>query len=159
MIVFAAYAIAVWYACAKRRRTWVAFAYVLVGAAGLALVAYFHWRLNIWTNGRIYFRVLQAMLYPYAALVIGISLFISVLPARIAASQCVQCRYDLVGIAEDAVLCPECGVRFQTDRDIPERDLSRGTAATASRPAAPPPAGPRWSASGSPAVCHHSADG
>ncbi len=159
MILFAAYAIIVWYACAKRRRTWMAFVYVMLGAAGLTLVAYFHWRLNIWTNGRIYFRVLQAMLYPYAALVIGISMFIACLPAGVAESHCVQCRYDLDGIAEDAALCPECGVRFQPDALIRERDLSRGADATPSRPSAPPPAGPRWSATGSPAVCHHAADG
>ena len=159
MFLFAAYAIAVWYAVAINRRNWRGFAWILIAALALVAVAYLHWLLNVWTEGRIYFRVLQVMLYPYSVVVVGISLYIACLPRRACAVECQHCRYDLAGIAEDSALCPECGVRFQPDASIRERDLSRGRAATPSRPAAPPPAGPRWSASGSPAVCHHSADG
>ena len=159
MFAFAAYAIAVWYAVARHRRHWLGFAYTLLGAAVLVVVAYLHWLLNIWTEGRIYFRVLQVMLYPYAAFVVGISFYIACLPRRTSVVECARCRYDLAGIAEDAALCPECGVRFQPDAAVLDRDLNPAAAATPSRPSAPPPAGPRWSATGSPAVCHHSADG
>lgn len=111
MIVFVIYAVVAWYYAARHRRSWRGALVVLLAAAGLGLVAYGHWRLNVWTHGRIYFRVLQGLLYPYAALVVVMAAFIVSLPrpGRRTTPACARCRYDLAGLASDAD-CPECGL-------------------------------------------------
>jgi hypothetical protein len=151
MIAFAAYAVAVWYYAAQGRRRWQGLASVVLGLAGLLLVAYFHYCLNDWTHGRIYLRVLQSLLYPYAALVTGVGLYIACLPRRCPDHACVKCQYDLRGLVGEAEVCPECG------GVIMDPGVSRAGPARSSPPAAPLRAGPRWPAIGAPAACHHSA--
>lgn len=188
MFAFAIYAVAVWFAAARWRRTWLSFAAVLAGGLGLVAVAYLHYRLNIWTHGRIYLRVLQVMLYPYTAMVVGMGLYIACLPRAAgerAAVHCPACHYDLAGLEPEGLVCPECGMLYEyaVARQIrgihagmmgdptpepmprvipnPRRKalISRGGAATPSRPAGPGPGGPRWPAIGSPAAWRHSSDG
>ena len=110
MVLFVAYAVLVWYFAVKwRRRPW-AFVAVAVGLCGLAVVAFGHWRLSIWSGGRIYLPVLQSLLYPYAALVAVIGVYIGCLPRARPAHECRACRYDLRGLqAHAAAVCPECG--------------------------------------------------
>lgn len=148
MIFFAAYALAVWFAAAKWRRRWWAFASVALGMVGLALVAYLHICLNEWTGGKIYLRVMQVFLYPYALLVGVVGIYISCLPRRIAEGACARCEYDLAGLAGESPACPECGV-----------PVTPAAPATPSPRAAPLPAAPRWPATAAPVVCHHSAGG
>ena len=84
----------------------------MAGVAGYVnsvLLGFFHWRLSIWTNGRIYFRVLQALLYPYSIVVVGIGLYMACLPRAIPRQWCSTCRYDLSGLENEVDLCPECG--------------------------------------------------
>jgi hypothetical protein len=111
VFAFVVYAVAVWYAAARWRRRWEAFAWILAGFGGLALVAYFHWRLNIWTHGTIYLPVLRVLLYPYTALVVGVGLFIAMLPRRVIPwAHCPGCLYDLRGLDAPVESCPECGM-------------------------------------------------
>ncbi len=153
MFFFAAYALLVWYAAARWRRRWESFAWVGAGIGGLVLLAWLHYCLNDWTHGRIYLRVLQVLLYPYTAMVGLVGFYICCLPTRVPESLCANCRYDLAGLEEVGFLCPECGRRPES------QPVSRGAAARPSPAAAPLQAGPRWPAIGSPATCHHSADG
>lgn len=131
---FAGYAVLVWYAALRWRRRWESFAWVLAGILGLVLVALLHIQLSRWTRGGIYLPVLQCLLYPYAALVGGIGLYLACLPRRVVAAQCLRCQYDLAGLAGEAEQCPECGL---PTTPIPARP-SRGPRPEASAPACPP---------------------
>lgn len=151
MIAFAFYAAFIWYAAARWRRSWAAFGWVAAGAAGLVLVGFFHWKLNQWTNGRIYFRVLQTLLYPYSALVVGVGIFMACLPRRPEMVHCTRCAYDLRGLEGAAELCPECGATHPV--------LSPAPAEAPIPEVAPAPAPPRWPPIAEGAVCHPQADG
>ncbi len=117
MVLFSIYAVIVWFAAARYRRQWRAFASIAAGVAGLIVVALFHAQLARWSQGRIYLPVLQAMLYPYIVLVALVGLYLSVLPRCIPATACGACEYDLRGLGEHdlqglaALICPECGRR------------------------------------------------
>ena len=154
MFFFAAYAVIVWYAAARWRRRWESFAWVAAGIAGLLLVAYLHYCLNIWTSGRIFLRVLQIMLYPYIALVGVVGFYIACLPRRVVALRCFHCDYDLTGLEVEEPTCPECGVIHRL-----EARPSPSPGARPSPRAAPLRAGPRWPAIGAPAACHPQEDG
>lgn len=149
MIFFAVYAVIIWYAAARFRRRWEAFAWVAAGAIGLILVALFHWRLSVWTGGRIYLRVLQALLYPYTVLVVVGGLYIACLPRPRSKVHCRVCQYDLAGLEEP--VCPECGA--------PDPGVILESSAISRPAAAPAPATPRWPPISEQAVCHHQADG
>lgn len=167
VFAFVIYAVAVWYAAARWRRTWSGFLWVSAGGLGLVLVALFHYQLNIWTDGRIYLRVMQVLLYPYAILVVGMGLYIACLPRAVVLPprRCPACRYDLRGLDPDDLRCPECGMPYDyaVARQIrgihsgiaedppPEplprilpNPLIRERASTRRRPEGPGPAAPRW---------------
>jgi len=110
VFVFVVYAVGVWYFAAVYRRRWPGFLAVLIGFLGLALVNYFHGRLNDWTNGAIILPVLRHLMYPYTALVVGAGLYAACLPRREPEGACPACGYSLLGLPHDEVeLCPECG--------------------------------------------------
>ncbi len=156
MFFFPLYAILVWYGAARWRRRWESFACVAAGVAGLILIAWLHLCLNEWTHGRIFLRVLQVLLYPYTILVGIVGCYIACLPRRSLALCCDHCQYDLVGLVNEAEVCPECGTACPPEvrpRVSPEPD------ATPVPAGAPLQAGPRWPAIGAPATWHHSADG
>jgi hypothetical protein len=168
VFAFVIYAVAVWYAAARWRRRWESFAWITAGFAGLVLVAYFHWRLNIWTHGNIYLPVLRVLLFPYTALVVGIGLFIALLPRRIIPwAHCPGCLYDLRGLDAPVESCPECGMNEELGQLIfgsqfkgfpAGPGLSPGEAATAPRAPARRAAGRRWRPIGSPAALVRSPD-
>jgi hypothetical protein len=115
VVLFSIYAVIVWFAAARYRRQWRAFASIAAGVAGLVVIALFHAQLARWSQGRIYLPVLQAMLYPYIVLVALVGLYLSVLPRCVPATACGTCAYDLRGLGEHdlqglaALVCPECG--------------------------------------------------
>lgn len=113
MIAFVVYAVLIWYAAARWRRRWEAFAWVGGGIAGLVLVALFHLQLSRWTDGRIYLQVMQWMLYPYTGLVGLIGLFLACLPRHLPEAHCPHCEYDLRGLTLRDLLCPECGSPYR----------------------------------------------
>jgi hypothetical protein len=170
VFAFVAYACAVWYAAARWRRRWAAVAWVLAGLLGCMLVAYFHWRLNVWTHGEIYLPVLRVLLYPYTVMVVAVGLFIACLPRRaIGWEHCPGCEYDLRGLDEPIETCPECGMSeelaeltygrrqaFPAGPRTPR--ISREAPAMPSPEEAPPREARRWLPIGSPAGLAHSPD-
>lgn len=109
MVAFTIYIAIVWYYAAlwRRRRR----GFVLVGAAfgGLVLLAIAHLKLRDWTDGAVYLPLLQGLLYPYAVLVLVSGLAIASLPARREVRRCRACAYELTGLGEARLTCPECG--------------------------------------------------
>lgn len=82
------------------------FLWVGAGLLGVALTGYFHYWLNIITQGVIALPVLQSLLWPYAALVAGVGLYIALLP-RIP-DPCVACGHDLNATGFKPSVCPNC---------------------------------------------------
>lgn len=119
MFVFALYAVLVWWAAAHWRRRWGAFAAVTGGMALLVVVAWFHYLLNEWTAGRLYLPVLQVVLYPYIALVGLIGYFVACLPRTKLAGHCRVCEYDLRGLEDETLTCPECGAEIAGEIPAP----------------------------------------
>ncbi len=109
MFFFMAYGLIVWYAAALHRRRWRGFAIVLGALVGLFVIGYVHWLAARWTNGAIFLPALQAMLYPYAALVGLMGFYICCVPRRRVHGLCRGCDYDLSGLDGEEVRCPECG--------------------------------------------------
>ncbi|HYE03124.1 MAG TPA: hypothetical protein VD963_07800 [Phycisphaerales bacterium] len=129
MLMFVVYAVAVWFAACRGRRRWEGFAAVAVGLGGCVAVGYLHYQLNIWTEGRIFLRVLQVLLVPYAILVTLGGLFLAALPRR--STQLVPCRacqYELAGLCGP---CPECGARGPVADQPPPPPMIAPTWATA----------------------------
>jgi len=181
VFAFVIYAVAVWFAAARWRRRWASFASVGAGGLGLVLVAWFHWQLNIWTGGRIYIQVLQVLLYPYTVMVVVMGLYIACLPRAVplVKHQCPECAYDLHGLEEVDLRCPECGTAqaYAVERrlrgihagiavDLPPEPMPavlpnpviRGRAARRRRPAGPEPAVLRWPPTSERAAHHRSED-
>lgn len=132
MFVFVLYAIAVWWFAAVYRRRWPGFLAVALGLAGLLGVNYLHVRLNDWTDGAILLPVLQHMMYPYTALVVGAGFYAACLPRRMPQGFCAACGYDLKGLPHTRVpVCPECGQDL-TGRDRIVRPVRRVEARTLS---------------------------
>lgn len=108
---FIGYALLVWYFAARFRRRWGGFAAAALGLAGLGIIAYLHWRLCVWSDGKIYLPVLQSILYPYAVMVFAVGMFVASLPRTRGEGRgpwCPRCQYNLHGLSE-ATVCPECG--------------------------------------------------
>lgn len=119
MILLVFYAFIVCYGAMKYRRRVAGFASVVGGLAGIALLCFLHWRLNIMTHGRIYLPVLQAVMLPFGALLALMGFFIAALPRAHERGCCNRCGYDLTGIEDPAARCPECGT------DAVRRPLTR----------------------------------
>lgn len=109
MFLFVVYAAFFWWMSVKHRRTWTGYLWATGGFLGLCFLGYVHYRLDIWTNHRIFLPVLQTILYPYAGLVLVVSLFLASLPPRFRGIACRQCGYDLTGLEIARPRCPECG--------------------------------------------------
>ncbi|MCC6659287.1 MAG: hypothetical protein IT437_00205 [Phycisphaerales bacterium] len=121
---FTGYAVLVWFAAARFRRQWKAFAWVGAGIVGLIIVALLHIQLNVWTHGQIYLPVLQSILYPYTVVVAVMGLYLACLPRRVPEAHCTRCRYDLRGLEREPELCPECGA--SSTRARPARSRPAG---------------------------------
>lgn len=118
MFAFVVYALAVWYAAFRWRREWRSLTSVGVGLGGIALVAWLHWVLGVWSEGRIQVAVFQSMLYPYAGLVAMVGVYLSRLPRILTPSlRCLRCNYDMRGLEQEPeAVCPECGRRLNPPR-------------------------------------------
>lgn len=115
MLLFVIYAVAIWYAVYRTRRTLRGMACLLGGVALLIVVAWLHYKLQEWTTFDIFLPVLQIILYPYTVLVLGVGVFFLWLPHP----GCRVCGYDISQLAHASV-CPECGSTYE------ERTTRRG---------------------------------
>ena len=116
VVFFVVYAVLVWYLAARWRRQWLGLLVAIGGVAGVAFVAFLHWRLSEWTNRGIYIEVLQVLLYPYGVVVGAVALFIAALPRSPRMARCAYCGYDLHGLSAvgpSGLICPECGRRVR----------------------------------------------
>ncbi|MGD9688182.1 MAG: hypothetical protein AB7K52_05605 [Phycisphaerales bacterium] len=113
MILFAVYAVIVWYLVAKNRRRVSGFAYAIGGAA---LAAAITWGVGVLMNiqsseripGRGYqLAPLWILMWAEAIIVGAVGLFIAALPRNPIGRHCSNCWYDTSGLR--APVCPECG--------------------------------------------------
>ncbi|MCA9297458.1 MAG: hypothetical protein KDA28_00245, partial [Phycisphaerales bacterium] len=115
MLFFSLYAVAVWAGAMHWRRSLLGLGWVLLGLIGLLVLGWFHIKLSEWTNHTIFLPILQAMLYPYSALVTLGGLALCAFPRRpVVDGWCPSCGYDLVGLT--MARCPECGGRVTLRR-------------------------------------------
>ncbi|MEO0513076.1 MAG: hypothetical protein AAF108_09305 [Planctomycetota bacterium] len=114
MLLFAFYAVGIWYAIYRKRRTLAGVAWLVGGTLALVGVGWFHYKLQDWTTYDIYLPVMQVLLYPYTALVLGVGGFFVTLPGP----GCRVCGYDIP--SADQGVCPECGATAE------ERSTKRG---------------------------------
>lgn len=111
MVFLLAYAMVLWAIAVIWRRRWQSFAALTLGIPPIAGLTHMAVILSnqpdepphTWIY---YFGAV------YAALVLGVGLFIAVLPRKGPEEACPQCNYDVQGIAET---CPECGVTLDED--------------------------------------------
>lgn len=115
------YAVMTWYLAMRWRRRWPSFAVVALSVAilcGVGIVLRTSEGLLAWTGpgksmaGTLRHPVVEALLWPYTALVLCVGLFISCV-RRTAPSEahCPRCHYDLSALDPEDLVCPECGAR------------------------------------------------
>lgn len=121
MLLLPAYAVILWYAIAKHRRTRRGFVIVAGGFLFLVLFAYVHWLLSKWTHGAVFLPTLQAILYPYTMLVGVVGLYICCVRRRHIIGHCTACHYDLTGLDGVDVTCPECGLTQRVEEELPAK--------------------------------------
>lgn len=111
MIFPVIYAVLTWYLAGMWRRRWPAFAAVGVSATLLLSLARL---LSAWSEHIPWsYRMGLVLFWPYAALVVGIGLYIALLPRRPGPGDCQRCHYDLSGLDPVDLACPECGEAFR----------------------------------------------
>jgi len=105
------YAVLTWYCAGIWRRRWLGFAAVGTSAAVLLSLARM---LAAWSEHIPWsYRMGLVLFWPYVALVVGIGLYIALLPRRPGAGDCQRCRYALTGLDPVDLACPECGEPFR----------------------------------------------
>lgn len=105
VIFFGLYTFIVWFLCAGYRRMWRGLGVLILSLAGL-------WGLKsllslLAEGGKSV--VLDAVVVPYAALLVLGGGYILVLPRRHQSWACAGCGYDLRGHEDERPTCPECG--------------------------------------------------
>lgn len=141
MILFAVYALVIWYLTMRLRRRVAGFVIAVVG--GLAAYYLGRWlpgMLPSWLIDREGYMGISWLFYAEAGVVTGIGVFIACLPRPLDYPHCPYCRYDLRGLEGEATLCPECGQGMKGHEGLTPR-------LTRSRSPAPPPPTPAEAAS------------
>ena len=110
MILFPVYAVFVWYLCFRWRRSWVAWASLFLGVAGVATLAWFHVTVSVIALGASDSPLFPILLAAEAGLILIVGAFIAMLPLEVADTPCRRCQYDLAGLELDNPTCPECGM-------------------------------------------------
>lgn len=123
MILFAVYAVVVWFLAMRWRRTFLGF---VVPIAAVLLAVAVTGLLRIWLIEVAYVQ-LSLLMWAEAIIVGGIGLFIACLPRRPQGQYCPWCWYDTRGLGSDIKICPECGGAIATEprRKQPPPDSAR----------------------------------
>ncbi len=125
MILFAIYAVLIWFFAARWRRTLKGFSVVFLGAALALLTTYVAFRFL----AKDTFVPLSLLLTAEGVAVLSVGLFIVCLPARPDGRHCGYCWYDMSGLDATVPVCPECGGQ----REFPRASAAKrgaGAAAT-----------------------------
>jgi hypothetical protein len=109
MVLFPVYAVFVWYLCLRWRRTWVGWASLFLGVAGIGALEWFRQTLSQLLGGILDGPLFPLLLAAEAGLVLVVGAFIATLPTEVAQAPCRKCHYDLTGLEDDNPTCPECG--------------------------------------------------
>jgi ribosomal protein S27AE len=117
MLLFPIYAMLVWFACYRYRRTFAGFCAVAAGTAGVITIALLERRVRLWldidanplTN-------LQFLLWIEAGTVGLLGLVCVMAPQHRAEVPCRRCGYELEGLEHENPTCPECGTTFAARR-------------------------------------------
>lgn len=118
VVLFVVYASAVWILAFRGRRRLDGLLAVVLGMLGLVLLARLHIALDRWSDHTIFLPVLQALLFPYMGLVGAMGLYLWATPRQPSpALPCRHCSYDLAGLDQMGLVCPECG----TAHEVPTR--------------------------------------
>ncbi len=130
MMLFPAYALVVWYFAMKWRRMWRGFAAVLIGTLGVHFVALLYMKIGMLV-GIARVESMLLLLYPFAAIVGVVGLYLALLP-RVAHESCRRCGYSLHGLEARArdglIVCPECGCRHAVAQSTEPNCTQCGTA-------------------------------
>lgn len=110
MILFPVYAVFVWYFCLRWRRTWIGWASLFLGVAGIGVLAWFHLTISKLLAGALDGPLFPLLLAAEAGFILVVGAFIATLPLEVAQTPCRRCRYDLAGLDSDNPTCPECGM-------------------------------------------------
>lgn len=115
MILFAVYALVVWYLALRWRRTIRGFVAVLLGTALSLALTKLVWLLTADRPTPASLpnpSPIALLLVAESLLVLGGGLFIASLPRPPSGRHCRHCWYDLVGLDEGPLICPECGEKI-----------------------------------------------
>ncbi|MEM0984256.1 MAG: hypothetical protein AAGI17_09935 [Planctomycetota bacterium] len=111
-IFFVGYAVVMWVFIIRNRRTLRALIPLVIGTTGLLGINILHLFVSKATNGAIDLPQIQALMYPYTALVTGVGIWLALIPRR-HTHGCWRCGYDLAGLStkdpDTPLVCPECG--------------------------------------------------
>lgn len=136
MILFVAYALAVWFLAYQQRRR----ARALLVISGALLVLHTVNVAHGWVAARYDYThllpVFRVLMYPYMALVAAMGLFLAVMPRRLALVPCRLCEYELHELTAELgpdVACPECGTTPSQASTRAGRRLARRRLALAGR--------------------------
>jgi hypothetical protein len=111
VLLFAAYALAVWCVCFRWRRQWRSLLALAAGVLVVVTLAVLDRRMHEWTGQRsAKFSMFQFLLWVEAAIITLIGGFICALPRRHAFVPCRKCGYELAGHEVENPRCPECGL-------------------------------------------------
>jgi hypothetical protein len=105
LIIFAVYAVVVWFLAMRWRRQFRGF---VVSIAGALLAMLITWGLRRIISEMAYIQ-LSLLLFAEAAIVGGMGVFIALLPRAPAHPHCPWCWYNTSGLGPDVKACPECG--------------------------------------------------
>lgn len=106
MILFAVYAVIIWYLALRFRRRWQAFAIVPIASISVYVLVPLMRHVNVADIG------LYILLGAEAVVILIVGLFIAILPRPPAHPHCHYCKYDMRGLQGRGPdqRCPECGM-------------------------------------------------
>lgn len=129
VILFAVYALVVWYLALRFRRRVGGFVIVALGGMAAAYLGRVLPKvLPSWLIDPEGYPGIQWLFWAEAGVVWGVGLFIACLPRPLTYPHCPYCRYDLRGLEGEVTTCPECGQGMKGHEGLTPRLTKPGRA-------------------------------